>query len=813
MFIALRRPGWYGSVGRLGLFMAALVLALVWHAPVSAQQGSTAGNVVTDIKVGGTDDSPEIIISTTRRPDSSVFTLSSPARLVVDLAETTAGRFTSSIPVNRGPVKEMVVKEFKEAEGTITRVTVYLNEVVEPASEIVENTLHVRLKPRAGGAAAGSGDEEDVIGAEIARMEAGGSGKPERVEQVTLSGGGSVRSEPTSASKSTSGAGSKLLEVYFQPYEKRSRVLIVGAAPLRYTASPVSADHQVIIDIPNTSISKTFQRPLDTSEFPSAIKMISAYPLRNQPDTVRVVVKLREKVDYKVDEQGDRVFFDFPVPASIAGKMPANPVGEPGGTAMTASGQVAMSGEGRQGGVETTKLISSTGQIMDPNAIRTPEGIGSDGLGVIGDSNAPTLYSGRKISIDVREADLHNVFRMIANVSKLNIVSSDNVKGKVTVRLQNVPWDQALAVILQSKGLGAVRYGNIIRIAPLIILKEERQQQLEALKASQNLEPLQTLILPLNFANAPEIRTQVESALSDRGKITVDARTNALIIEDTASGLSKARQLALSLDTQTPQVLIEARVVEVSSSFVREIGIQWGGDVNLGPNSGAPTGLYFPNSAALGGGTSQTGQVITAGAGVPNWVVDLPAASAGALSISLGSISNVINVDARLSALEQVGKGKVISAPKVMTMDNRQAYITQGTRIPYETVSASGTAVQFVEATLRLEVTPHITTDNRVFLRVRVTNNRPDFSNSVNGQPAIEVKEAQTEVMVKDGDTAVLGGVYTLNESENVEGIPGLYRVPFLGWLFKATRDRSDRKELLVFITPHVIARKIQTAG
>lgn len=798
-----------------GMYPALLALSLAWGEPALAQAMASADNMVTDVTTSGTGDSVEIFIRTSRRPDASVFALSSPSRIVVDIDQALPGKLTAPVNVNRGAVTDVSARELKEDQSTITRVTIMLNTPVDFTPEITDSGVKVKISPKA--AAAGDAGFDDIA-AELEKMQ--GSGAPaskptEVVEEVVASPtpAGSSSPAPSPSGNATrsggspsqvaslSGAPAELTGLDFLPYEKRSRIRIAGTAPLNYSISPVGKDLQVVVDVPGASLPRSLQRPLDTSEFPSAVKMVSAYPLKDGRDGVRVAIKLRENVRYSVEEKGEQLFVDFPVPASISSKLPANAAAEP---------PAPMVAQQTREAVASPRFISSSGKVSSGDNGGDVDMGGLNGV-MIGESGSSGNYTGRRISIDVREADLHNVFRMISNVSKLNIVAGDNVQGKVTVRLQNVPWDQALAVVLQSKGLGAVRFGNIVRIAPLSVLKDEQEARLQAQKASDNLEKLQTMILPLNYAIATDIKSQVEAALTSRGKLTLDSRTNAIIVEDTASGVAKARELAQSLDTQTPQVLIEARIVEVSTTFLREFGIQWGGDVNATANTGVSTGLYFPNGVQLAGGsTVAEGTVNLAGSGDPNWVVDIPtSSSAGALALSLGSISDIINVDARLTAIESMGKGKVISSPKVITVDNKEATISQGTRIPYETTSAAGTSVQFIEATLRLTVTPHITQDNRVFLKVRVTNNRPDFGQAVNGNPAIEVKEAATEVMVKDGDTTVLGGVYTVNEFENTTGLPGLQKIPILGWLFKGKTERSERKELLVFITPHVVTKKV----
>ncbi len=423
-------------------------------------------------------------------------------------------------------------------------------------------------------------------------------------------------------------------------------------------------------------------------------------------------------------------------------------------------------------------------------------------------------FQGRRISLDFKDADIHNILRLISEVAKINIITSDDVKGKITITLRNVPWDQALDIILKTKKLGKVQHDNIIRIAPIEEITKEQELYQKAAEIRRILEPLRVRIISVNYADAAEIEKQVKDLLSERGTVTIDKRTNVLIVKDILENLSKAEALVHSLDTETPQVLIEARVVEANTQYLREIGVQWGGDLNYSAATGNATGLAFPNAIGVRGGADDIStNTSTNGTANPgNFAINLPAAvgagSGGALGFLLGSASGAAHLNLRLSALENKGAVKIISAPKITTLDNIKALIGQGVSIPISVTSAAGVNTVFVEAKLQLEVTPHITQEGSIVMLIKVAKNEPDFSRTgARGDPTILKKEAETQVMVHDGDTTVIGGIYTRKTSDTSNGIPVLSHIPILGWLFRHSSYDDERTELLIFITPRIVNR------
>ncbi len=406
-------------------------------------------------------------------------------------------------------------------------------------------------------------------------------------------------------------------------------------------------------------------------------------------------------------------------------------------------------------------------------------------------------YVGEKISIDFQDAELIHVFRLIADISGLNIVVSPDVKGKFSMRLTDVPWDQALDIILRNYGLSKSIAGNILRIAPTSVLAREEEEIARAKESQEKSGDLVTVIYPINYAAVGDIKNAIDDAkiLTKRGFISTDERTTSVVIKDVEKKHAEYKALIEALDEPTPQVSIEARIVEVTTNFAEELGIQWGA-------------LYKPTPQTQIGGTTLTGEN---GAFTLNpLLVNLPASVAkgagGALGIGYVSAGDLRALDLQISALESSGKGKIVSNPKIITMDNQEAKILQGKKIPYTTISQEGTKTEFVDAALELTVTPHITPHGTVLMNVEAKKNEANFSQtSGEGVPTIDTNEITSQVLIKDGDTLALGGIFKTIKSSDVSKVPALGNVPFLGWLFKNKAKKEEVTEILIFITPRII--------
>ncbi|MBZ0253058.1 MAG: type IV pilus secretin PilQ, partial [Candidatus Methylomirabilis sp.] len=377
----------------------------------------------------------------------------------------------------------------------------------------------------------------------------------------------------------------------------------------------------------------------------------------------------------------------------------------------------------------------------------------------------------------------------------LNIVAGEDVVGLLTIRLVDVPWDQAFDVILASQDLGMERIGNVVRVAPLDVIRKAEEKRLAASKAKQNTENMVLRVIPVSYVTAEDLQKQVKAVRSPRGTVTVDTRTNSVLYRDVVSKISEVEDLVKVLDAPTRAVHIEARIVEASTNFTRELGIQIGGS-NRGIDIESGT-------LSIVGGRAGP-----AGAPIDDFAINLPALTGLGTGGALGFLfeSKDASLDVRISALESAGKAKLISSPRVTTLDNIEASIKQGESIPFATVSDQGTETQFFEANLELKVTPHVTADERVRLKILITNDNADFSRTTGtGDPSFITQQAQTQVLLDDGETTVIGGIYTQDLNEDGDGVPYLQNIPVLGHMFKKSGVRDESRELIIFITPKIV--------
>jgi type IV pilus assembly protein PilQ len=413
-------------------------------------------------------------------------------------------------------------------------------------------------------------------------------------------------------------------------------------------------------------------------------------------------------------------------------------------------------------------------------------------------------FTGHPISLDFQGADLRAVLRTFAEISGLNIVIDPAVTGTVDVALRDVPWDQALDIILAANKLGYLIDGTIVRIAPLGVLADEQSQRRKVAEEQALAGQLEVLTKTLSYARAEELQALLtKSALSQRGTVQVDQRTNTLIITDLRDRLTLASELISTLDRAQPQVEIEARIVQTNKDYARALGVQWGFNGNVNAALGNTTPLAFPNNGALGGRLGAQGP--TGGATQPTTVNLAAPAATSAIGLALGSVNGAFGLDIALSALERSGNGRLLSTPRVTTQNNVAAEMTQGVQIPIQTVANNTVTVSFKDAALTLKVTPQITAANTVIMQIAIENASPDFSRAVGGIPPINTQRANTQVLVSDGQTTVIGGIYVSQEQSSNDRTPVLSRIPLLGWLFKRDTLNDQSTELLIFITPRII--------
>ena len=567
---------------------------------------------------------------------------------------------------------------------------------------------------------------------------------------------------------------------------------------------------QAVLRLRNAKLPQNLRRSLDTSDFHGAVAMVSSFESTtpSEQGDVRIVVNLRTPTPNTLRREGAALVWEFD--KAVAMSPPDVMTSKPTAAAATAVERKRDTSAVRYYPNVVSQAASGGATIAAPAAQAASP------LNPYFDRSRKKKkrYTGKRINLTIKDADIQHVLTFLAKEGKVNIIAGDEVSGQVTFHLEDIPWDLALDMILKTKGLDYVKEQGVYRIAPIDTIKKEIDDELEKKRKRSELKPLFVRLIPVNYSGADALGAQVEKILSPKGSVAVDVRTNTLIVKDIEDHIVAAEDLVRRLDTQTPQVLIEARIVEASSNYTQELGIQWGGNFALSPVFGNETGLSFPSIVGLSGGASgsatNTDGLYT---NAPGFAVNLPAPAAqgsgGALGLTLGNLSQSANLNLRLSAAEEEGSVKIVSSPKISTLDNKQATIQQGISIPISVVSAQGVNTQFFSADLKLQVTPHVTQDGNIAMKIDISKNEPDFGQTgANGNPTIQKKEAHTELLLRDGDTTVIGGIYTRNQGTNYSKVPLLADIPILGWLFKSRRESDQRTELLIFITPRIVNRQ-----
>ncbi|MCB1858792.1 MAG: type IV pilus secretin PilQ [Gammaproteobacteria bacterium] len=430
------------------------------------------------------------------------------------------------------------------------------------------------------------------------------------------------------------------------------------------------------------------------------------------------------------------------------------------------------------------------------------------------------VFTGERLSLNFQDIPVRSVLQLLADFTGLNLVTSDTVRGQITLRLQNVPWDQALDIILKARGLSMRKNGNVIMIAPTEEIAAREKLELESMKQIEELAPLRTEYVQINYAKAQDIQNLLKSKGNElltpgRGNVTVDPRTNTLLVRDTATKLEDIRRLVQKLDIPIRQVMIESRVVIANNDFTKDIGVRLGFNRSNSFNRNETLVAGGVPGHINGTGGLDTGSFMDVGAGISegtkeNLMVNLPAAAAtSGVNLLIGKVGSYL-LQLELTAMQEEGRGEVISSPRLITSDKHKAVIKQGVEIPYQQASSSGaTTVQFKEAVLSLEVTPNITPDDRIIMDLRVTKDSPDFSREVLGTPPLDTRSIETSVLVDNGETIVLGGVFERTRSENKEKVPFFGDLPYLGFFFRSTFQTDQNNELLIFVSPRIVKESL----
>lgn len=701
------------------------------------------------------------------------FSLSDPPRLVVDIPNAQHAIHSYPPLGTSSLIQKIRSSQYKD---TPTKVVRLVFDLTSPASYEVEpkdNQLKISL-----GGEEKRGEEK----AEVAATNPQAASPPEKPAEKPA----------------TEGEVGKVTKIDYQALKGKGRILVSTEGKVKYEIAKISQPLSLVLDISPAEISLPATRPLDVSLLPGRVDKLRATQSQLEPErVVRVVAELKGEAKYEVSQNNAGIYLDiFPSAAESPVAAAAPPVAKP---------------------------------ELPPVAAVAPPGTKTE----------LPMGEGKKISMDFKDADINNLLRILAEVSGANIVSGPEVKGTVTVRLINVPWDQAMDAILRANNFGYMREGNIIRVASFPTIakeaEERRKREAEELKAKElerrekvALAPLEQAIISINYVSADKLMENLQPLGSTdpdtnkpRGKLTLHSETKSIIINDTAEAIERMKVMAARLDIRTPLVMIESRIITVREGYTQALGIQWGGaykvplgnDTNMVIAGSNPFTMTPPAGPKTG---DPTFGLPGFGSSVGSWILNLPASPgiggpiAGA--VSLGIIGSRILLEARISLAESENLVKTLSSPKVATLDNKAAEIKAGTQIPFTTIDPSSgrLTISFQEAYLRLKVKPHVTSDNRVNMEIEAENNTigQTFPTGVGDVVSIDKRIATTEMLVENGATVVLGGLYVSIESFTENRIPFLGKIPVIGWLFKQRTVTPERQELLIFITPTILEER-----
>jgi type IV pilus assembly protein PilQ len=712
------------------------------------------------------------------------FQLTEPLRLVVDIPDADVSNFKDPLIVGKGPVGTVTPTQME----SIARLEIGLLQAADTKVYQLNGKLIVELaKPM------------DMAKAETEAITAAPAAEKPTTEVVA------AQAAAAGAPIQEKGTATVVTSVKAKAGRDGVNVVITGNGTIQPNTFMLEGK-RLVIDIPG-AISKVRPSVIPVRKGGLDKVRVGQHKDRNEKK-VRVVLDLTKTMEYTVTPSGNTVIIAMNAAAPAPTAAAAAPVQEK--AAGTPATTPAAEKEAAAPPVAAAAPVPAAPPVQPAAPKEAAEEAvirpltGEEALMV-----GANKFTGKKISLDLQDADLITVMRLFAEVANLNIILAPEVKGKVTVRMVKIPWDQAMDIILRMNGLGYVLEDNILRIASTAELTRESDEQFRAKESKKKAEDLVTRVVAISYTPAKSLEPTLKKSLSPRGETVVDERTNTIIIKDIARNMDEVLALIKVLDKAIPQVMIEAKIVEATLNFSRELGVQWGIDYKAGAATGNPTGLQFPNSIGV---TGSPGAAIGP-SGVGNYLVNLPAATGqgagGAIGFTFGSLSKAFNLDLVLSALETTGEGKVISSPRVSALDNKEARISQGVSIPYLSVSSAGTTVQFIDANLQLIVTPHVTPDNKIFMKIKAAKNAPDPSIVVLGQPSIRKNEAETEILLNDGETAVIGGILVIDRGDSVSKVPFFGDLPLIGWLFRKNSSIEQKRELLIFIKPNIVRAEV----
>jgi type IV pilus assembly protein PilQ len=719
-----------------------------------------------------------------------------PLSVVLYFPETELDTIQRDLEVEGSVIGSVTATELT-ANGKASRVEILMNEDV--AYEVVrkENGINIVFNKAVDSVSTGAAKETDSATGNEMAMNSNAQVGP--IVATTAQNTASEATESTpqvqpvashsETSESEYSGPAWVNKIDFNSEDAGKSTVIIGTTiPVDYDITK-KTDTLVQLRLMNTNLPEYRRFPLITTRFESAVNRVTPVQKPDMENNTMFAIELRESVPYFVEQSDNFIMIHFeastipPKPLEQANMPPWQKVLEettlqdmPDMTAQTGTTTAGASGATT---APTQAASQQVGGVQSQAGETSPFHV------------APKRYTGEKIALDFYQTDVKNVFRILKEISGKNFAIDKDVSGQVTLTLDKpVPWDQVLDLVLRMNQLGMSDEGNIIRIATQKTLAAEEKLEAARVEAAKKaeaqkaeLEPLATEYIAVNYSNAEsEILPHVKSILTpERGSVSVDKRNNQIIITDVAGRIKDAKEIVSRIDRVTPQVIIEARIAEVSSDFSQELGFDWSATAGPAYSSGLDANL------------------------AGDMVMNFPSSSSSSIGFVFDKVGGTpFLLNARLNALETNGEGKIISSPKIVTLDNKKAKIKQGIEWPYlERDDSGGSSVSYKDIDLLLEVTPHVTPDSRVSMEILITKN--DIDSIFQGVPSLSTNEARTELLVNDGDTIVIGGIMKSRRTSSVEGFPWLSKIPLLGWFFRTEKEERDNNELLIFITPRIV--------
>jgi len=717
-------------------------------------------NTVTAVQFGVNTAS---IVTDAANPKFNTYTLGAPERLVVDVADVTPAFPERSYDINSGFSSVRV--------GLYADKTRFVFDAT--GDQLPEANVYV--------------DGREIVVDWSGTKDASGT---EKVDTRTTTASGTSL---VSAQKSYSpqpGAPAVATELNFNLVGSKSvfNADFGGDTNPLELIQPRTKGNIIRFGVANAAIPRSLRRVIDASVFPSSVLQITPYSsIIDGTRNVMFAVQLKGDVDYSVELNGDTLKF------SCANAEFADMAAEDMQVAVDVpeiDSDFNALERARTADLYTQEADTTVGEVLE--SLSSADEAGTSDIA----SESAKVYTGEPVSLVFDDADIRKVLRLISEISDINLIVAEEVQGNISLRLKDVPWDQALDLILEIQELGMIQKGNVARVLPLKKIQAMETERLRSKQEVKRLEETQTEIFAINYKDAESFEDVIDDILSDQGEVQVIEGSKKIMVNDIPSKLDEIRQILKQLDEPVKQVMIEARIVEANTSDGLDLGVNWGFSYQNDELGGLTTptggvGIENMDSAGigLGGAFLLPGAIGTSGLG-------------GDFTFGrLGFDDKVLNL--RISALESAGKARVVSSPKILTLDGEEAEISDGTQIPYKTTSDQGTTTEFQDATLSLTVTPEVNPDNTIILEIEASNSRPGATYS--DGTGIEKKEATTKLLIDNGETTVIGGVYVEQDNSTEEGVPFIKNIPYLGKLFSSTRKSNERRELLIFITPRIV--------